>query len=434
MRKAWIVAQHHLQMTLRSARYWVLLLVLPALVIYLVGLGAEGIARQYPSSLPIDVVDQDGSPASRALVAALAEANETLLICPAFNDASDVCELAGGSLTPDLARERLAGAVTFATITLPEGFAAALESGEEVTLAFQPGAAQAAPGIALAALRNVVTRMGGPVVAARLSTELADALGLEAGPAFRAAREADVAASWGPVPPVRVVAERIQGDELHVLGAQLLENGFRLSTPSMAAMFVMISVLGMTQSLAEERMMGVLRRVGMMPVSRTELVGGKLLATAMMGVLQFAVLLAFGEGLGVEFGSAPGATMLVATAYVLAVTAMALALAALARTPGQASALATFACAVLVPLGGGWWPLAFVPRWMRALGHVSPVAWCLDGLNALVFRQGTLADVLLPVGVLLLFAAAFFSFGLWRLDYAPSDETDGAKILPFIGI
>lgn len=434
MRKVWIIAWHHLQMTLQNRRYWFLLLALPVLVIYLVGLGAQGIARTFPTSLRIDVLDKDGSAASNAFVAALAEANETLLICPAYNDLSDACALAGASLSPELAQKRLADEVTFAIITIPEGFATALETGDEVALVFQPGAALAAPGIAFVALQNVVTRTGGPIVAARLSTEMAESLGIETGPEFYAARRADAAASWGPLPPVQVIAELTHTNEGQIMGAQLLENGFKLSTPSMAAMFVMISILGMTQSLAEERVMGVFRRVGMMPVSKVQLLGGKLLATYLMGLLQFAVLLAFGEWLGVDFDSAPLATILVAMAYVLAVTAMALALAALARTPNQASAMATSTCAILIPLGGGWWPLVFVPAWMQTLGHLSPVAWCLDALNALVFYQGTLADVLQPVGVLLLFAVAFFVFGVKKLDYQPSRDSDVTKILPYIGI
>jgi ABC-2 type transport system permease protein len=446
MHKVWIIAWHHLQMTLQNKRYWFLLLALPALVIYLVGLGSQGVARTFLTSLRIDVLDQDDSAASNALVAALAEANETLLICPAHSDPADACALAGTSLSPGLAQKRLADEVTFATITIPEGFARALETGDEVVLVLQPGAALATPGIAFVALHNVVARMGGPIVAARLSTEMAESLGIETGPEFYAARRADVEASWGPVlsgstelvegpaPPVQVIVELAHTNKGQIMGAQLLENGFKLSTPSMVAMFVMISILGMTQSLAEERMMGVLRRVGMMPVSKAQLLGGKLLATYLMGVLQFAVLLTFGEWLGVDFGSALLATILVAMAYVLAITAMALALAALARTPNQASAMATSTCIILIPLGGGWWPLVFVPAWMQTLGHLSPVAWCLDALNALAFYQGAPADVLQPVGALLLFAGVFFVFGVRKLDYQPSGGSDVSRILPFIGI
>ena len=434
MHKAWIIGRQHLQMTLQNRQYWLLLLGLPALVIYLVGLGTQGIARAYPTHFLIDVLNQDSSAASRSLVARLAEANETLLVCPRTNDSSDSCQLAGASLDAELAQERLAAEVTFATITIPDGFGSGLAAGEEVNVWFEPAAALAAPGIAFLALTNAVTEIGGPIVAARLSTEAAESMGVETGPGFYAACQADVAEAWGPPLPVEVAVEVTHTNQGQILGAQLLENGFKLSTPSMTAMFVMISILGMTQSLAEERMLGVLRRMGMMPVSRAQFLGGKLIATYAMGLVQFVVLLTIGRWLGVEFGGALAATLLVGVAYVLAVTALALALATLARTPGQASAIATFACATLVPLGGGWWPLVLVPTWLRHVGHVSPVAWCLDALNELVFYGGTMADILPPVGVLLLFAVGLFTFGILNLDYQPTGDSDGTRILPLIGI
>jgi ABC-2 type transport system permease protein len=434
MRNLWVVAWNDLQMTFQNKRSWFYLLAVPALVIYLAGLGAQGVARIVMPSIRIDVLDRDRSAASRALVTALAEANEALILCPADDDPADACGLAGASLSPQLAQERLANEVTFAIITIPEGFAAALEQGREVTLDFQSGAASAASEIAFRALQNATSEMDGPFIAARLSTQLAESLDIETGPEFYAARLAAAVASWGPPPPVQVTTELTQPNEPLIVEAQLLENGFKLSTPSITAMFVMISILGMTQSLAEERWMGILRRLGMMPVSKAQWLGGKLLSTCLLGLVQFAALLAFGRLLGVDFGSAPLATMLLASAYVLAVTAMALALVALTHTANQASAMATIAWAVLVPLGGGWWPLIFAPRGMQKLGHVSPVAWCLDGLNALVFYQGTFADVLQPVAALLVFAGVFLVFGVKQLDYHRSGGDDAIQSLPYFGI
>ena len=464
MRKVFIIAWNDLQIMLQNEQSWFHLLVLPALIIYLAGLGAQGLAHSALPSIRIDVLDRDASAASNAFVAALAEANTTLLICPTNNDPADACGLAGASLSPALAQERLANEVTFATLTIPAGFAAALEKGDEVTLVFQPGAALAAPEIAFGAVQNVVTRTGGAIVAARLSTEAVESLGIEAGPEFYAARLAEAEAAWGPVlsgstepvlspaeglaeapvactersrsegppPPVRVVAELTQPNERMIIGVQVLENGFKLSTPSIAVMFVMISILGMTQSLAEERMMGILRRVGMMPISKAQLLGGKLLSTCLLGLSQFVILLVFGTLLGVNFGSAPLAVILVAGAYVLAVTAMSLALATLARTPQQASGIATFAWMVLTSLGGAWWPLALVPAWMQTLGHISPVAWCLDALYALIFYQERLPDVLGSVGALLLFAVVFFAFGVKRFSYQQSTTRGVTRVLPYL--
>jgi len=452
MRKLWIIAWNDLQTALQSKQNWFLLLALPALIIYLAGLGAQGVARSIPASIRIDVLDWDHSAASRDVVVALAETSARLLICPVNpqslglrttgDDPADGCALAGASLSPALAEERLASEITSAIITIPEGFAEALESplssrspappklggtggegkegGDQATLVFQSGAASIASEIAYAALQNSVIEMGGPIVAARLSTQMVDSLGFGTGPELYADQLAAVKASWADTLPVQATTGFTQrNDKLNdkqIVGVQVLENGFRLSTPSITVMFVMVSILGMTQVLAEERMMGILQRLGMMPVSKTQLLGGKLLSVYVMGLFQFAILLAFGKLLRVDFGGSPLAVALAASSYVLAITALALALAALVRTPQQATGIATFAYMVLAPLGGAWWPLSFVPVWMQTLGHISPIAWCLDAFNALIFHQGTLPDVLESVSVLVLFAVVFFVFGVRKFN------------------
>lgn len=433
MRKVWVIARHDLRITLQSKRSWFLLLIVPALTIYLVGLGAQGLAHSFAPAIRIDVLDHDLSAASATFLDALAETNEMFVICPARDDAVNMCLLAEEPLSLELAEERLVNEVTSALIIIPEGFAAAFEKGGETNITFRSGVALTAPEIVFCAVQDVISRMSGPLVAARMSTQMAESQGVETGADFYAARLADAETSWGPPPPIQVIAEVSGPNEKLILGTRLLENGFRLSAPSITVMFVMVNILGLAQSLAEERMMGLLHRLGMMPVHKAHLLSGKMLATFLLGLFQFAVLIAFGELLGVDFGNAPLALMAVASAYVLAVTALALALSAMALAPNRASALATLAWVVLVPLGGGWWPLILVPAWLQTLGLLSPVAWCLDGLNALMFYQGTLADVLQPVGVLFLFAVVFFLIGIKKLNYQPTAGNDAILNMPYFG-
>ena len=46
-----------------------------------------------------------------------------------------------------------------------------------------------------------------------------------------------------------------------------------------------------------------------------------------------------------------------------------------------------------------------------------PLAWAMDGFNALVYHNGGLGAVLVPVVVLLAAAAALFAFGVSRFQY-----------------
>jgi ABC-2 type transport system permease protein len=400
LRTAWLVAGHDLRLALQGGRNVLFLVGVPVLLIVLIGLGARGFADRMQLEVRIDVVDRDATAASRELVAALAAANEAFVVRAAPS--------------PDALPEGPAGGAAHALLTIPEGFAAALEKGETTELTFRPGAGLAAPALAFAAARTAATRLGAPFAAARLSADFAAAHGVVAGPAYYAGRLAAARNAWSR-PPVLVTPATTAPNEKMIYGATWMENGFKLSAPSITAVFVMISILGLMQSLAEERSAGLLRRVGTMPVTSAQFLGGKLAATFLLGWAQFVVLIVFGQALGVGLGSIPLAAA-VAAAYAVAVTALALALSAVARAPGQASAVATAAWVVLTMLGGAWWPLVVVPPWMRTLGHVSPVAWCLDALNALIMGRGSASEVLLPSGVLVLFAAVFFLVGVKALD------------------
>lgn len=460
MAPLWIIAAHELRTRLHSGSHWFLVVVAPALIIYLVGLGTLAIAASVPGALRVDVLDQDQSAASGAFVATLAAGDTALIVCPRAPDPADTCalNLAGRpgaepmALTPELAGQRLAAEVSAAMLTIPPGFGAALADtagrAEAPRLVFRPGASPAAAATAFSAVRRAANRVSGPLIAARLSTEFAKQLGIEAGPAFYAERRADAEAAWTS-PQVRVETATARPNWGRIMAAQLLDNGFKLSTPSIAAMFVMLSILGLTQTLAEERVTGILGRLAALPVRKAEILGGKLLATVMLGLGQCSVLLVFGAALGGAPGVAPwmaAAIFVVAAAYVLAVAALALALLALTDSPAQASALATLTWVVLVPLGGGWWPLAYVPGWMQIVGHLSPVAWFLDAVNAVIFFGGGWADIWRSTAALLLFALVGFALGirLFGLAARPGDRRPGwnlinrredasAPLLPYFG-
>jgi ABC-2 type transport system permease protein len=51
------------------------------------------------------------------------------------------------------------------------------------------------------------------------------------------------------------------------------------------------------------------------------------------------------------------------------------------------------------------------------VGHVLPTAWAMEGFQNLVLRGLGLSAVLLPAGLLLAYAAAFFGLAVWRFRF-----------------
>jgi ABC-2 type transport system permease protein len=133
-------------------------------------------------------------------------------------------------------------------------------------------------------------------------------------------------------------------------------------------------------------------------------------------VLVFAVMVSLGTIFGVRWGNPLGVVAIILV-YSLAVTAIALAFSTLVRSQGQAAGITLLLALTLAPLGGAWWPLNFVPDWMRTLAQISPIYWSQEAFSRLIYYNGTLTDILSQLGVLLLFGAVFFAFGLARFRY-----------------
>jgi ABC-2 type transport system permease protein len=193
-------------------------------------------------------------------------------------------------------------------------------------------------------------------------------------------------------------------------------SGFSQSVPGMGTMYVMFMVFGGMAALAGERKQWTLQRIVSMPVSRSQLLGGKILSRFTLGMIQYLVVFGIGALVGVRY-SDPLALLVVMVAFTLCATALSLAVGTRVDDEVQANSLSNLLVLTLAPLGGAWWPLIIVPAVLRVVGHASPVAWAMDGFHTLLFENGTLADVIAPVSVLSVLAIAFFVIGIWRFRY-----------------
>jgi ABC-2 type transport system permease protein len=185
----------------------------------------------------------------------------------------------------------------------------------------------------------------------------------------------------------------------------------------MGAMFVMFTVLTGMALLLRERRMWTLQRLVVMPVRRSEILAGKILARFSTGLLQFLIVFAVGLVVGLNLGSDLLALLVVVMAYTLCITALGFAIAPLIRTEAQAGSMVTLLSLSLAALGGAWWPLDIAPDFMQVIGYATPVAWAMNGFNQLLFYGGGLADVLLPVGVLLAATTVLFVIGVRNFQY-----------------
>ncbi|MEB2287980.1 MAG: ABC transporter permease [Anaerolineae bacterium] len=411
MRAILTVARYDLLRSLKQRETFLFGLLMPGIMMLLLGVAMGGSANS--ATITVDVLDEDNSALSGALIAALRaelEVDDSFRLCVLGADDGDGCAV---SAAPDrleqVADKRLEDTDSFGTIRIPAGFGDALRAGEEATVTYKSSADLTAPTLAEQKIEAAVSRLSGAVAIADLTAHAAEsAFGpLDRAAAFETVR-ARVDAAWDER-PVRVRAEGTT--------SQVSRFGFNQSGPGIATMFVLIFTLNGAALLIYERETGTLQRLFTLPVPRWQTLAGKILGQYVYGLSIFAVLVIMGALMGVQWGDNVAGVVLVMLTYTLAVTALGVALATVARTSAQAVNLSMLFGMTLAPLGGAWWPLEIVPPFMKAVGHLTPVAWGMDAFQEMMFYGGTLADIAPMLGVLLGMAALFFAFGLLRFRY-----------------
>jgi ABC-type multidrug transport system permease subunit len=65
-------------------------------------------------------------------------------------------------------------------------------------------------------------------------------------------------------------------------------------------------------------------------------------------------------------------------------------------------------------LSGAWFPLEITGDAFRAVGHLLPTAWILDGLRGIIAQDYGVADVLPAFGLALAWSAGLFGLAVVR--------------------
>jgi ABC-2 type transport system permease protein len=182
--------------------------------------------------------------------------------------------------------------------------------------------------------------------------------------------------------------------------------------------WVFIPLFGISGMFAYERQQGTLRRILTTPTSKAVFLLGTISGQVVMAIIQMTLLVLFGMlALNLTWGQDPLALFVVMASAALAAGAIGTTMGTFIKTEGQASGLSIMMGMVMALLGGCWYPLELFPAVVQNIVKVLPTTWAMQGLLDLVLRGGGMADILLEAGVLLGFAAVFFTVGVMRFRY-----------------
>jgi ABC-type multidrug transport system permease subunit len=196
-------------------------------------------------------------------------------------------------------------------------------------------------------------------------------------------------------------------------GAGWLRRGssrYQLLVPSYLVMFAFFLVLTVGWLIVAERRQGTLKRLSLAPLSRFEIIAGKLLPCLFLSWFQGVFILVAGKLLfGMSWGAAPAYLFLVVAVTSFAAMGLALLVASLARTETQVAIYGTLLVLVLAGLSGCLMgSRSIMPESMQRLSRVTPQAWSLDAyLQLLTNPTPELAMVIQACAVLVGFGIAF---------------------------
>jgi ABC-2 type transport system permease protein len=182
--------------------------------------------------------------------------------------------------------------------------------------------------------------------------------------------------------------------------------------------WVFIPLIGLSGQFAFERQKGTLRRVLTSPTSKATFLFGTIFGQVVLALAQMLLLIGFGSlALKLNWGRDPLALLVILLASALAAAALGTTLGTFVKTESQASGMSIMLGMVMALLGGCWYPLELFPQFIQQVVRVLPTTWAMQGMLDLVLRGQGLAAILPEAGVLLGFAALFFTIGILRFRY-----------------
>jgi len=191
---------------------------------------------------------------------------------------------------------------------------------------------------------------------------------------------------------------------------------FNVIVNGVMLMFMMLAINQSVQVVMEDREKRTMARMYAAPLRAYEIALGNFFGSLFVGTIQLVIVLAatrfiFSYNFGIGFLP----HLLILECFLLAVIGLATAVAGLVRNVDQLSQLNNLVVSPTCMLGGCFWPLGIMPDFMQKISNFTPQKWAMEALSRMAFGN-ELSDILLPLGILLLFAAVLLAFGAYVLQ------------------
>jgi len=216
--------------------------------------------------------------------------------------------------------------------------------------------------------------------------------------------------------------------EEKAINGVILPNPIQQTVPAWALFGMFFIVIPMANSMIRDRKLGVFKRLLSFPVTRGQLIFGKILPFLILNFFQFAMMFAVGVfvlprithlNLVLDFSYAHIVYATLACAF--AATSYGLMVACLARTSEQASAFGALSVVILAILGGVMIPRFVMPEFMQHASQISPLYWGLESYLDIIVRKAPFTETLKKIGVLVGFGVLCVLIASRRFRWADAE-------------
>jgi ABC-2 type transport system permease protein len=294
--------------------------------------------------------------------------------------------------------------VIAAGLVMPDGYSDDIAQGGDATVELIADPTSGAAAAVQSTVRAAIGDQSVQIAAARFAAD-GEGEGDGGGGGGDGGGDAEYAAAAGQaarladqVPRAGVRTKPVDDGDGAALGS------FAYTAPANLVLFTFVNTIVVGAMLANERKQGITRRMLATPHGTGTILAGIGAAKFLFALLQSTLIIVIGASLfGVGWGDPLGAALVVLL-FASVATAVGLLLGATVTDADQAQSIATPVAIGLGMLGGCMWPLEIVPPVMRAIGHISPLAWAMDAWIALVFEGAGVAAIAGELAVLAGFA------------------------------
>jgi len=385
------IAAKDLLQILRDRKTFLFLLIMPIAFTFLFGFAFGGFSKgETDPRLPVAVIDEDGDGLSQRLVGLLEESEIIAVTQDTAKTLADYEKL--------LSKGDLAG-----ILVIPARYSNSLLEGNLPRLALTVDLAQSAGTTVQAEVLAAASRLASAVQTAQIVGQTTSAFT----PAFEQAL-----AAWNN-PPVRIEINSALVQIEEKPSSQIMSLAH--TSPGMILQFAIAGLLTCATVIVSERKTRSLQRLLTTATRRWHILLGHYLAIFVLLFAQFLVLMLFGQlVLKVDYFRIPAGSLLIAVTSSLCIAALGLLIGVLARSEEQAIAFALIPMFIFAGLGGAWTPLEYTSAAFQAIGHVTPIAWAMDGFKNITVRLLGFESALLPSAALAGYALLFFLLSAWR--------------------